>query len=295
MHTTLVVAFGLMAVSSASPSLYFGSPQFYGGYYPAAPVVSPIKSQYHTQNELGHYSYGYNDGYSSKTETKHANGLTEGSYSYVDPNGVLQQYKYESDENGYRVSGTNLPESSGVTSIVSNNLAVPQPVQDTPEVVAAKAAHLVAYEEAKKASEAVPEETFDTVEVTAAKVSKPPYGYPTVYTAPYSVATPYAAYGYAPVVPSYATAYSAKPYVHQYSGLYSPVNSQYHTQDEFGQYSYGYSSDSSSKSETKTLDGVTRGGYSYVDANGILQQYQYVSDPINGFRISGTNLPSNSL
>jgi hypothetical protein len=49
------------------------------------------------------------------------------------------------------------------------------------------------------------------------------------------------------------------------------VSSQYHTQDSLGQYSYGYTAGSSTKSETKTLDGVTRGGYSYLDGNGIVQ------------------------
>jgi hypothetical protein len=70
-----------------------------------------------------------------------------------------------------------------------------------------------------------------------------------------------------------------------------PVSSQYHAQDELGQYSYGYAGGPSAKSESKTADGITRGAYSYVDANGILQQVQYVSDPVNGFRVSATNLP----
>lgn len=44
----------------------------------------------------------------------------------------------------------------------------------------------------------------------------------------------------------------------------SPVVSQYHSQDTLGQYSYGYNGASSAKVETKSLDGVTRGSYSYV-------------------------------
>lgn len=306
-----MVVIGLVAACSASPSLYFSGPQYYSGYY-ASPVVSPIKSQYHTQNELGQYAYGYNDGYSSKSETKHANGLTEGSYSYVDPNGVLQQYKYESDENGYRVSGTNLPVAPAVPAVAVapavpvQNAELPQPVQDTPEVAAAKAAHQVAYDEAKKAADASPDYSAAAVEVPAAvQVTKTVAAPSLIAAAPAPVPAPvaysyhqhpvaYSAYPYAAAVP-YAASYGPAPYV-QYSGLYSsPVNSQYHAQDEFGQYSYGYSGAQSSKSEVKTLDGVTRGGYSYVDANGIVQQYQYVSDPINGFRVSGTNLPTNSL
>lgn len=57
------------------------------------------------------------------------------------------------------------------------------------------------------------------------------------------------------------------------------------------QYSYGYAGGPSSKAETKSADGITRGSYSYVDANGLVQTTNYVSDPVNGFRVSATNLP----
>jgi len=361
---------------SASPSLYFSGPQYYSGYYAApAAVVSPIKSQYHTQNEFGQYAYGYNDGFSSKSETKHANGLTEGAYSYVDPNGVLQQYKYVSDENGYRVSGTNLPVAPAVPAVevpvvpavpavesvievksaapapapeaVAEPIAfqseIPQQVQDTPEVAAAKAAHQIAYDEAKKAADASPAEDEPSsdavVQVSAEAPAAPaaPAAAPAAPAADYvshfapapvlaaaapapavaSVASysyhpsaayaaypsyaavrahaPVASYAYGPVA-SYAYAAAPAPsyaYTAPFaSGSYSPVHSQYHSQDEFGQYSYGYNSGSSSKAEVKTLDGVTRGGYSYVDANGQVQYYNYVSDPVNGFRVAGTNVPT---
>jgi len=346
---SLVVVIGLVAACSASPSLYFNAPpvQYYSGYYPSA-VVSPIKSQYHTQNELGQYAYGYNDGYSSKSETKHASGLTEGAYSYVDPNGVLQQYKYVSDENGYRVSGTNLPVAPAVPAVAAapapvqavaveaapaaapvNDAEIPQQVQDTPEVAAAKISHQIAYDEAKKAAEASPDDgqyngdsSSDSVEVPAAPAApvapaapaapaapvapastvKTGYSYhPTAYAAypsyAFAAPAPVASYAYAATpVATYAAApiaaYGYAPYATTFSaGSYSPVHSQYHAQDEFGQYSYGYNSGSSSKAEAKSFDGVTRGGYSYVDANGIVQQYSYVSDPVNGFRVAGTNLP----
>lgn len=45
------------------------------------------------------------------------------------------------------------------------------------------------------------------------------------------------------------------------------------------------------QTETKTADGVTRGRFSYVDANGVLQAVNYEADNYNGFRASGTNLP----
>merc|ERR1712147_505666 len=44
------------------------------------------------------------------------------------------------------------------------------------------------------------------------------------------------------------------------------------------------------KQELKTADGVTRGSYSYVDANGLVQTVNYLSDAM-GFRVAATNLP----
>lgn len=72
--------------------------------------------------------------------------------------------------------------------------------------------------------------------------------------------------------------------------LIAPASSQFHTQDNLGQYSYGYTDEHSSKIEVKTLDGITRGGYNYIDAEGKLQSVQYISDA-NGFRVHATNLP----
>ena len=68
------------------------------------------------------------------------------------------------------------------------------------------------------------------------------------------------------------------------------ANSQYHAQDDFKQYNYGYSNPLSTKQELKTADGVTRGSYSYVDANGVVQTVNYLSDAM-GFRVAATNLP----
>lgn len=71
----------------------------------------------------------------------------------------------------------------------------------------------------------------------------------------------------------------------------SPILSQYHSQDTLGQYSYGYNGGLSAKIESKSLDGVTRGSYSYLDADNRLQTVEYTADPINGFRAAATNLP----
>merc|ERR1711935_570942 len=68
-------------------------------------------------------------------------------------------------------------------------------------------------------------------------------------------------------------------------------SSQFHAQDEFGQFSFGYENINSAKTETRDAFGVTRGSYQYVDANGIVQTVNYIADDINGFRVSGTNIP----
>ena len=71
----------------------------------------------------------------------------------------------------------------------------------------------------------------------------------------------------------------------------SAPSSQFHAQDEFGQFSFGYENINSAKTETKDAFGVTRGSYQYVDANGLLQTVHYIADDINGFRVAGTNIP----
>merc|ERR1712223_1718597 len=69
-------------------------------------------------------------------------------------------------------------------------------------------------------------------------------------------------------------------------------SSQFHAQDEFGQFSFGYENINSAKTETKDAFGVTRGSYQYVDANGLVQTVNYIADDINGFRVAGTNIPT---
>lgn len=70
-----------------------------------------------------------------------------------------------------------------------------------------------------------------------------------------------------------------------------PANTQYHEQDTNGFYSYGYSADRSAKAEYLTLDGSSRGFYSYVDADGKLQTVKYEAGRNQGFKVALTNLP----
>lgn len=75
------------------------------------------------------------------------------------------------------------------------------------------------------------------------------------------------------------------------ASLYGAISTQYHTQDKLGQYSYGYADPNSQKNEVRLHDGVTRGSYSYLDANGHVQSVSYTADPHNGFNAVGTNFP----
>merc|ERR1712032_778590 len=68
--------------------------------------------------------------------------------------------------------------------------------------------------------------------------------------------------------------------------IVEPPSSQFHAQDEFGQFSFGYQNINSAKTESKDAFGVTRGSYQYVDANGVLQTVNYIADDINGFRVA---------
>ncbi|XP_017042970.1 uncharacterized protein LOC108089305 [Drosophila ficusphila] len=82
------------------------------------------------------------------------------------------------------------------------------------------------------------------------------------------------------------------PYVYTAEGsaVFTPTQRQYIAQDQLGQYSYGYAEPLSSKQETRTIDGITRGTYSYRDAAGKLQTVDYVADN-EGFHVAATNLP----
>ena len=68
----------------------------------------------------------------------------------------------------------------------------------------------------------------------------------------------------APVAPVAPVAQAVVPVVQ----AVSTDGTQYHSQDDIGQYSFGYSNGESVKQEVKTADGVVRGAYQYVDANG---------------------------
>merc|ERR1712223_879123 len=115
---------------------------------PVAPIVEPPSSQFHAQDELGQFSFGYQNINSARSESKDAFGVTRGSYQYVDANNVVQTVHYTADDiNGFRVAATNVPVAPEAPAAAP--LVAPLPVEETPEVAAARAEHLAAHEKAK--------------------------------------------------------------------------------------------------------------------------------------------------
>merc|ERR1712168_739997 len=132
---------------AAAPVTYAAAPV-------AAPVVAPYAapaytgSQFHAQDEFGNLNYGYANINSAKNEVGNTYGGVTGGYSYVDANGQLQRVEYIADGAGFRVADSRLPVAptfnpEHLVAPVYDGVA-PEPVQDTPEVAEAKAAHLAA-------------------------------------------------------------------------------------------------------------------------------------------------------
>merc|ERR1711981_573231 len=164
--------------------------------YATPAVIPPLSSQFHAGDEFGNSQYGYSNLNSAKHEIGNAFGQKSGSYQYVDPAGNLQTVSYVADELGFRVQDSRLPVApvhdaelpvaptheyelpvapvheytlpvapvyDGVapTAPVFDGVA-PTPVEDTPEVAAAKAEHLAAVAEvaSRKKRESDPMRTF---------------------------------------------------------------------------------------------------------------------------------------
>uniref|UniRef100_A0A182SCH8 Cuticle protein n=1 Tax=Anopheles maculatus TaxID=74869 RepID=A0A182SCH8_9DIPT len=104
-----------------------------------------------------------NGGLSAKAESKSFDGVTRGSYSYLDAENKLQTVAYTADAlNGFRVAASNLPVAPVETR------TAPEPVKDTPEVAAAKADHMAAIEEAKLRNAAAEKESESEATIIAA-------------------------------------------------------------------------------------------------------------------------------
>jgi len=68
------------------------------------------------------------------------------------------------------------------------------------------------------------------------------------------------------------------------------VSQQFHSQDDFGNYAYGYTNDNSEKQEVgNTRSGQVKGHYTYVDGHGMNRRVDYVADN-NGFHAKGDGI-----
>ncbi|XP_025163083.1 uncharacterized protein LOC105188007 isoform X2 [Harpegnathos saltator] len=305
------------------------------------PALSPLR-QYHIQDGSGSYKYSFTGPHHAKAEST-LNGVTQGGYSYIDANGILQTVSYTADDqNGFRVSASNLPQPP------KDEL---QTIQDTPEVAAAKRDHLEELQKSQQANwqdqnllsykilpsyfslaQIQPQGNgkvdstknpflLSRSEADRIDIPKPDPSLSQITSAP-SLPTAATAIGgfslptstslrentlfkdeeqtsnqnalhhgkLVPLASAQRPIAMPTPYVFSvlpYRFLHSSLQ---HTQDSLGQYDYSYTGDSSAKTESRSLDGTTRGAYSYIDPNGILQQVHYVADH-NGFRVLATNLP----
>jgi len=144
-----------VATVAATPVSYAGA---YVHPYAYAPYAQG--SQFHAQDEYGNLNYGYTNINSAKQEVGNTYGGVTGGYSYVDAEGKLQHVNYVADAAGFRVADSRLPVApvyDGVAPTFNPEPLVapvfdgvaPAPVEDTPEVAEARAAHLAAVEAAK--------------------------------------------------------------------------------------------------------------------------------------------------
>ena len=134
-------------LATTAPALSY-APSFVGAKSIVAPVpAAPLAHQHHAQDEFGNVAYGYVDHNSAKQEAGNGYAGVTGTYQYVDAYGKLQTVNYVADALGFRVADSRLPigPTYGGVAPVYDGVA-PLPVVDTPEVVAARAEHLAAFE-----------------------------------------------------------------------------------------------------------------------------------------------------
>merc|ERR1712109_361839 len=206
------------------------APVYNTAAYPYAAPVAPApvapSSQFQAQDEFGNLQYGYANINSQKHEIGNTYGGVTGGFHYVDANGVVQTRQYIADHLGFRVQATDLPVAPAVPEVEPLVAPVheyelpvapvfegkapvheytlpvapvfdgkaPEPVQDTPEVAAAKAEHLALLEAAtaERRRRSTPADT-ERLEVAAPVLATAPVAAP---VAPLAYGLPAAGYGY---------------------------------------------------------------------------------------------------
>merc|ERR1712055_669377 len=154
------------AIAPAAVAPAAVAPATIATYAAAAPVIAhavpapAVSSQFQTQDEFKNTAYGYSNINSAKHEVGNAYGGVTGSYSYADANGQLQTTNYIADGLGFRVVASNLPVAPVAPEVAPLEAPVfnleapvftgvaPSPVEDTPEVKAARAEFQAAFDAA---------------------------------------------------------------------------------------------------------------------------------------------------
>ena len=161
-----------------------------------------------------------------------ADGVVRGAYQYVDSDGIVQTVNYIADALGFRVGASNLPVHH------VEGASLPETEQKVEEPVAAAYHHGM---------------------TPAVDYSYLPYATSYGYNVPYTQlvqSAPVVSPAPAPVaVQQVQPVVSSAPVAVQQVQV-QPVpadltNSQFHAQDDIGQYNYGYSSPTSTKQELK--------------------------------------------
>ena len=207
-------------------------------------IVAPEATgyQYHSQDDIGQYSFGYADGNSGKQEIKTADGVIRGSYSYVDSDGIVQTVNYIADALGFRVGATNLPvhhvdaEPAVAVAAAAPAVEVAAAPAMYPQVAYSYLPYAVnyGYHNAALAAPVAVAAAPLTAEVAPVAVAAAPVD---AKVAPVAVSA-------VPSVEHVAYSASAVPIV---AAPAATVSSQFHAQDEFGAYSYGYNSPDQAK------------------------------------------------
>jgi len=212
-YTQVAAAAPVAAPVAAAPVAYAAAAPAYAAYAPYT-----AGSQFHAQDEFGNLNYGYANINSNAHVVGNTYGGVSGGYSYVDAAGKLQQVQYVADGAGFRVADSRLPVApvyDGVAPTFNPEPLVaptfnpeplvapvytgvaPEPVQDTPEVAEAKAAHLALVAAAAAPAERKRRDADAAVIGGASRIISAPT--PFIHNAPVRpyVAHPYAGLGYA--------------------------------------------------------------------------------------------------
>jgi len=234
-YTTVAAAAPVAAPVAAAPVA--AAPVAYAAAAPTYAAYAPYTagSQFHAQDEFGNLNYGYANINSNAHVVGNTYGGVSGGYSYVDANGELQQVQYVADGAGFRVADSRLPVApvyDGVAPTFNPEPLVaptfnpeplvapvytgvaPEPVQDTPEVAEAKAAHLALVAAAAAPAERKRREADAAVLGGASRIISAPT--PFIHNAPVRpyIAHPYAGLGY------HGLGYAGLGYGLGYAGLH---------------------------------------------------------------------------